>query len=93
MATNANELLNGTTLIDDLAVLAPIGPNELRAIQCPVLAVYGESSELVGAAADIARCVPECTVRVLPGLAHTVLTEATADLRDAVLDWLGALCA
>lgn len=89
MAHNANELLNRTSLIDDLAALPPIGPAALAAIECPVLAVYGESSELVGAAADLARFVPRCTVRVFPGLAHTVLTEATAELRDTVLDWLG----
>lgn len=92
MAGKAGALLNGTTLIDDLAALHPVGPADLAAIQCPVLAIYGESSELVSAAGDLARNVPDCMVTVFPGLAHTVLTDATSELRAAVVGWLATRC-
>jgi pimeloyl-ACP methyl ester carboxylesterase len=50
--------------------------------------VYGARSELVGAAAELSAHVPDCTVRILPGLAHTVLREATDVLREILLPWL-----
>ena len=89
MAATADALLNGTTLIDDLAATPPFGPAELASVRCPVLALYGEHSELAGAGRDLGLHIPDCTVHVLPGLAHTVLREATAEVRDLLLDWLG----
>jgi pimeloyl-ACP methyl ester carboxylesterase len=88
MAMAADALLNGTSIIDDLATEQPLAPAELARIDCPVLGVYGEQSELVGGADDLRRHVRDCTVEIMPGLAHTVLREATGPLRDLVLDWL-----
>ena len=88
LAAAADALLNGTSLIDDLAAERPLDPAELAAIGCPVLGVYGESSELLAGADDLRRHVRDCRVEIMPGLAHTVLREATGPLRDIVLDWL-----
>jgi pimeloyl-ACP methyl ester carboxylesterase len=71
-----------------LAAERPLDATELAAISCPVLGVYGERSELVGAAGDLSRHVPDCRIEILPGLAHTVLREATNQLRDIVTGWL-----
>lgn len=88
LVTHVDGLLNRTTLVDDVASERPLVPAELTAIGCPVLGVYGERSELVGAAAELERHVPDCTIEILPGLAHTVLREATDVLRDILLAWL-----
>ncbi|HEV2372502.1 MAG TPA: alpha/beta hydrolase [Streptosporangiaceae bacterium] len=88
LATHADSLLNETTLINDLAAEQPLTVAELSAVRCPVLGVYGERSELAGAADDLARYVPDCRVEVMPGLAHTVLREATGPLRDVITGWL-----
>jgi pimeloyl-ACP methyl ester carboxylesterase len=88
LAMHADALLNGTSLIDDLAAEEALTPSELAAISCPVLGVYGERSELVGAADDLRSLVRDCRVEVLPGLAHTVLREATDQLREIVTGWL-----
>ena len=90
LAISANALLNGTTLIDDLASEQPLTTAELAALECPVLGVYGERSELLPAAQELVRHVRDCQVEILPGLAHTVLREATDDLSDIMLDWLAA---
>lgn len=90
LAMHANALLNGTSLVDDLAAERPLDAAELAAIRCPLLGVYGEHSELVGAADDLRRHVPDCRIEILPGLAHTVLREATDQLRDIVTGWLPA---
>jgi pimeloyl-ACP methyl ester carboxylesterase len=50
--------------------------------------VYGERSELAGGAIELRRHIRDSRVEILPGLAHTVLREATATLRDIVMDWL-----
>jgi pimeloyl-ACP methyl ester carboxylesterase len=88
LATHADKLLNGTTLIEDLASERPLAGQELACITCPVLGVYGECSELVNAADDLRHHVRDCRIEILPGLAHTVLREATAPLRDIVTGWL-----
>jgi pimeloyl-ACP methyl ester carboxylesterase len=88
LAMHADALLNGTSLIDDLAAERPLEAAELARIGCPVLGVFGERSELVGAAEDLRRHIPDCRIEVLPGLAHTVLREATGPLREVLLDWL-----
>jgi pimeloyl-ACP methyl ester carboxylesterase len=88
LVTHVDGLLNRTSLVDDVASERPLRPAELAAIRCPVLGVYGERSELVDAAAELERHVPDCTIEILPGLAHTVLREATDVLRDILLSWL-----
>jgi pimeloyl-ACP methyl ester carboxylesterase len=85
LAVNANALLNGTTLIDDLGSGAKL---DLTQVQCPVLGVFGAESELIGAAAELQERIPSCRLHVVSGLGHTVLREATAELLDVLLDWL-----
>jgi pimeloyl-ACP methyl ester carboxylesterase len=89
-AAFADTLLNGTSLIDDLAMERPLSAPELEAIRCPVIAVFGDHSELVGAADELRRHVRDCRIEILPGVAHTVLREATEPLRDILVSWLPA---
>ncbi|RSM90495.1 alpha/beta hydrolase [Kibdelosporangium aridum] len=88
LANNADALLNKTSLIDDLVSGALLSESDLSQIQCPVLGVFGAESELVGAAKDLDRLVPNCATHVIPGLGHTVLREATGELIERVLAWL-----
>jgi pimeloyl-ACP methyl ester carboxylesterase len=88
MVMAADSLLNGTSIIDDLAGETPLEPAELAGIRCPVLGVYGEQSELAEGADVLRRHVRGCDIEIMPGLAHTVLREATIPLRDLVLGWL-----
>lgn len=88
LAGNADALLNGTTLIDDLVRGALPAESDLGHVQCPVLGVFGAESELAGAGQDLARLVAHCEVHVIAGLGHTVLREATDELTKRVLDWL-----
>jgi pimeloyl-ACP methyl ester carboxylesterase len=88
MAQSAELLLNQTSLIEDLAAERPLDAAELARIRCPVLAVYGERSELAGAADDLRRHVRACRVELIGGLAHTVLRDATETVCALLLDWL-----
>jgi pimeloyl-ACP methyl ester carboxylesterase len=84
----SDALLNGTTIINDLACGGSIEPDDLRRIECPVLAVYGEASELIGATGVLRANVADLTLEIFPGLAHTVLSEATDSLAACTLQWL-----
>jgi pimeloyl-ACP methyl ester carboxylesterase len=90
LAQTADALLNGTSLIDDLAAERLLEVAELAAISCPVLGVYGERSELLPGVDDLRHHVRDCRVEVVPGMAHTVLRDAPGRLREIVLDWLPA---
>jgi pimeloyl-ACP methyl ester carboxylesterase len=83
----ADSLLNGTTLIDDVAATPPLRGLELGAVSCPVLAVYGVHSDLADAGRELAGYLPDCTLHVVEDHAHTVLREATPLVRSLVLDW------
>ncbi|MFE1767968.1 alpha/beta fold hydrolase [Streptomyces angustmyceticus] len=90
LTAGADALLNRTTLIEDLAAGAVFTARDFARLRHPVLAVYGEHSELLPGARDLAAGAPDCALRVLPGVGHTVLNEATEGLCAAVLERLGA---
>ncbi|MFI9063926.1 alpha/beta fold hydrolase [Streptomyces sp. NPDC053429] len=87
----ADELLNHTSLIDDIAGSRTFTPADYGRLRCPVLIVCGEHSELVPGARELARHAPRPTsIEILPGLGHDVLKETSGTLRKAVLAHLDA---
>jgi pimeloyl-ACP methyl ester carboxylesterase len=60
-AATADALVNGTSLLDDLAAVRPVPPAALASLACPVLAVYGERSDMGEAGHLLLRSVPDCT--------------------------------
>ncbi|MFI5640622.1 alpha/beta fold hydrolase [Streptomyces goshikiensis] len=89
----ADDLLNRTSLIDDMAASLPFGPADYARLSCPALIVCGEHSELVPEARELARHAPCATIEILPGLGHDVLKESSGVLRKSVLAHLEATAA
>ncbi|MFJ3925960.1 alpha/beta fold hydrolase [Streptomyces sp. NPDC090022] len=87
----ADELLNRTSLIDDIAASRTFTPADYARLHCPVLTVCGEHSELVPGAQELAKNAPRCALEILPGLGHDVLKETSGVLRAAVLAHLDAV--
>ncbi|MBV9058631.1 MAG: alpha/beta hydrolase [Pseudonocardiales bacterium] len=87
MAELADALINGTTFLTDLHKVDTIDPRALQELTCPVRAVYGEHSDVIGYAHQLRQFLPSLTMTVLPGLGHFVLTDATATLREIVVNW------
>ena len=85
LARSAAALVYETSLVRDLRASPALGEADLRAVRCPVLALYGESSDLRAEAERIAGALPSATLRVFPGCSHSILWEATAEVRDAIL--------
>lgn len=88
LARSASALVYGTSLVADMRSSGALSEDEVRRVRAPVLALYGETSDLRGAAEALARVLPDCDLRVLPGCSHSVLWEATATVREAVVAWI-----
>ena len=63
----------------------PLTRDTLSTIRCPTLALYGESSDVRARGEELASTLPVCTLHVLPGCTHSVLWEATGEVRDRVV--------
>lgn len=90
LAQSAAALVYGTSLVDDMRRSPRLDDAALARVRCPVLALYGESSDLRAEAEHIAARLPRCELHVLPGCSHSVLWEATARVRDETLAWIAA---
>ena len=84
-------LARDTTLIADLAREVAICDAAIARIGCPVLAVYGERSELREGETRLRRLLPQLEIAVVPGMGHTVLLEAPNALRDTIVGWLAQM--
>jgi pimeloyl-ACP methyl ester carboxylesterase len=83
-----DSFLNATSLIEDIAASPPFTDEELSALQVPVLAIYGEYTDLASSARKLAACIPHCRLEVLPGLGHSVLRDARDVVLGMVESWL-----
>ncbi|MFF4853181.1 alpha/beta fold hydrolase [Streptomyces sp. NPDC001194] len=89
----ADELLNRTSLIDDIAASRTFTAADFARVDCPTLIICGEHSELVPGARELARHAPRASIGILPGLGHDVLKESSGVLRETVLAHLEATAA
>jgi pimeloyl-ACP methyl ester carboxylesterase len=90
LARSAEALIEGTSLIADLRRSPPLTAAALSSIRCPTLALYGERSDVRDRGEQLARTLPSCTLHVFPGCSHSVLWEATAEVRERLVAWMGA---
>jgi pimeloyl-ACP methyl ester carboxylesterase len=90
LAESAEELVERTSLVPDMRRTRPLSAADLEQIDAPVLALYGERSDLRARSEKLLERVPRCTVRILPGCTHSILWEATDTVREAVVDFLRA---
>lgn len=97
LANTARALIHDTTLLADLRASPALTDDDLRRVTAPVLALYGETSDLVDEAARIGALWPQATVRVLPDASHSILWEHTEAVVEAIVgfarDRVEASCA
>jgi pimeloyl-ACP methyl ester carboxylesterase len=82
LAQHAQALVEGTTLVADLRTSPSL---KLAGIRCPTLALYGETSDVRVHGEALAAALPRCTLQLFPGCSHSVLWEATAEVRERVV--------
>lgn len=88
----ADDLLNGTTLVEDVSAAPPFSPDELSGLAVPVLSIWGEHTDLATSAMSLAASLPGGRHEVVAGVAHSVLRDQTPVVLDLLLAWLGELC-
>jgi pimeloyl-ACP methyl ester carboxylesterase len=81
LVAQAHALVLGTSLVDDLRATSPLETSDFAGIEAPTLALYGERSDLIGESAPLLASMPRCNLNVLPGCTHSVLWEATEEVR------------
>jgi pimeloyl-ACP methyl ester carboxylesterase len=86
----AGALTGSTTLVADLAATAPVSDEQLGELACPVLAVYGERSDILGYGQHLAATLPHCELNVLPGSGHFLLASDGPQVGTLIVDWLRA---
>jgi pimeloyl-ACP methyl ester carboxylesterase len=84
------DLANHTSFYPDLTQARPIAVARLRALTCPIRAVYGECSDVPDYERQLADLLPNATLTVVAGVGHSVLMDATPQVREIVVDWLAA---
>jgi pimeloyl-ACP methyl ester carboxylesterase len=89
LAKSATALVYSTSLIEDMKTSDALSDSELGRVRAPVLALYGETSDLRASAERMALVLPDCDLIILPGCTHSVLWEATARVREEIVTWIG----
>jgi pimeloyl-ACP methyl ester carboxylesterase len=88
LAAAAEALVEGTTLVSDLAASPAMDDAALARITAPVYALYGADSDVRARGEALGAKLSRCTLEILPGCTHSVLWEETARVRDAVTKWV-----
>jgi pimeloyl-ACP methyl ester carboxylesterase len=87
LAKAAEELVERTSLVADLRGSSAV---EVTGITCRTLALYGEHSDVRSHGELLAKQLAHCTLQLLPGCSHSVLWEATAEVKAWVLEFVRA---
>lgn len=84
----SRRLVQETSLVSDLQQELPLPHEALQELDCPVLAIYGEHSDIFDHARALERHVRHCELHVVPDCSHLVLSEATRFVVDKTTAWL-----
>ncbi len=90
LVVTAERLRDETSFVADVRATGALADAELARVACPVLAFYGERSDIRPQGEALARAVPACRLEIVPGAEHGVLFQATAFVRDTTIAWLAA---
>jgi pimeloyl-ACP methyl ester carboxylesterase len=88
LAKHAEDLITRTSLVADIRSTPPLEPNDLRSLTLPILALYGEHSDLRAKNQQLLAALPNCRIKILAGCTHAILWEATAQLRAEIASFL-----
>lgn len=87
----ADRLVHETSLVRDIEDTPPLELDELGAVRCPVLAVYGADSDILHQGREVAAALPDCRFVVLPDAAHFVLLHQRERLAAEIEAFVDAL--
>ncbi|MFI5960645.1 alpha/beta fold hydrolase [Streptomyces asoensis] len=85
LARGAARLARETTLGRDIPASRVLTEEQIAAVRCPVLALYGGDSDLALLAPWLRSVLPDCRTVVIPGHEHSVLVEAPGTVGGHIL--------
>ena len=80
-------IVKRTTLLQDTAASRVVDDDTLNNLIMPILAVYGEESETMGLTRHDLENLPNFEAKIIPGVGHYLISQATASLRRLLLDF------
>jgi pimeloyl-ACP methyl ester carboxylesterase len=86
LAENAMDLVNGTSLVEDLRGSEIVRDDELRAITAPTLAIYGADSDIIATGRKLGALLPNAELKVFDKTTHSVLWEKTEEVKTVILN-------
>jgi pimeloyl-ACP methyl ester carboxylesterase len=89
LAKQAGALVEGTTLLADLRGSASWTDDAFAALTMPILAIYGAESDVLGDGELLAEVGSNVVFDVFDGCSHSVIWEATSEVRDRIVQWFG----
>lgn len=88
MVSTCEALIGGSTMPDDLLGSRLTAPDDLAAVTCPALLVYGRSSDILDRARVLAEALPHGELHIVEGCSHALLMEAPARVEELLVPWL-----
>jgi len=90
LAKAAGRMLHSTTLATDLPASRVPATADLRALACPVLAIYGTESDLAVQAPVLEELFPRCETALIAGQDHSILVNTADRVAGLILPWIAA---
>lgn len=87
LSKGASKIMEATTLVEEVSTGTVID-DDLSALRCPVLAIFGDESGLSAQVPELNAKLDHCRTVVLPEQGHSVLVERTEETRDLILEWV-----
>lgn len=91
LAEHARALVHDTALVAELGATDALSANDLARVRAPILALYGEASDLRERGVAALGALVNARVEILAGCTHSILWEATEQVRARVLSFLESL--
>lgn len=89
VAERAERLLLATTVLDDVRAEVALGDDDFARLTCPVLAVYGDRSEMFSLGDELRARVPAARIHVVRGADHLSVFGHTRELVDQIRAFVG----
>ena len=84
----ARGLVYGTRFAEDMRLDPPYEEEDLRNIRCPILALYGDESDITEEGRRLAELAGNCQLVLVQNAGHGILRQAPERLRRELKDWL-----
>ena len=88
MVKTCEDLVTRSSLGDDLCRSQPTRPEDLAAVACPSLLLYGESSDILDRAFVLEDAIPGTVLEIVDGCSHALLMEDPQTVERLTLEWL-----